>query len=415
MPTINPSSALTDAIRFGATLVQARITVYNHGQATTTTVPVSTMSITVDRDSAQRRQGTITAEIVPDIPPPALLPTNPAALLAPFGAEVYIETGIGTMNTSGAVTVTQWVPMGLFAVATTEVSDTGVDATITLSLYDRSWTIAQRALKQPYTFPATPSGNFADEIQTLLNQVWGSNPPLVYNIVPTTATVPTATYNQGSDPWQAALDMASAVGYELFFDPNGVVVARPIPNPATTPVTWNFTDDETAIYGDGGAGSGGSTVLFGSPYSTPVDVTVTMTRDGVYNDVLVTGVGTTNAPYSASGNNQPVLAEAADNNPLSPTYVNGGMGDVPQFVATNLVTAGPQATDMANNDLQAALSAAWQVTLTVPPGPVFLDVDDVVTVTRPRVGIQNLKVVLDHLDYTISYADTCKMTGRVVA
>lgn len=419
MPVVSPSSALTNSIRFGAVLVQARITIYDDTGALVTTeyVPVSTMSVTVDRNSAQRRTGTITVEAVPSVPPPPMLPIAPDSNLAPFGNEVYIETGIATMppGSTTEVQVQQWVPMGRFSIATSTVADTGIDCVVSLSLYDRSWVISQRKLKKPYTFPATTTGEFAAEIETLLNQVWNNTAnPLQYNIVPTTATVPQASYNQGSDPWQAALDMANAVGYELFFDAFGVVTARPIPIPADQPVTWNFSDNETAIYGDGGSGSGGSNVLFGSPYSTPVDVSVTMTRDGIYNDVVVTGTGTSNAPYSNTGTSQPVLASASDTNPNSATYVNGGMGDVPEFVSTNLATTSAQAQEIANNDLQVALSAAWQVSITFPPGAVFLDIDDVVTITRPRIGLNNIKVVIDTLDYQISYADTCKLTGRVV-
>ena len=419
MPVVSPSGALTDAIRFGATLVQARITVYDDTGALVTTeyVPVSTMSITVDRNSAQRRSGNITVEAVPSVPPPLFLPTDPKSALAPFGNEIYLETGIATMppGASTYAQVLQWIPMGRMSIATSTVADTGVDCVITLGLYDRSWVISQRKFLKPYIFPATSTGEFAAEIEKLLNQVWDNSAnPLQYNIVPTTATVPQASYNQGSDPWQAALDMANAVGYELFFDAYGVVTARPIPNPATQPITWNFTDNEIAIYGDGGSGSGGSNVLFGSPYSTPVDVSVTMTRDGIYNDVIVTGTGTSNAPASNTGNSQPVLASASDTNPNSATYVNGGMGNVPEFVSSNLATTSAQAQEIANNDLQAALSAAWQVSITFPPGAVFLDIDDVVSISRPRIGL-DVNVVIDTLDYQISYADTCKLTGRVVA
>lgn len=375
------------------------------------------MSITVDRNSAQRRSGSITVEAVPSIPPPPFLPVSPSSILAPFGNEVSIETGIATMppgDTTTAV-VQQWIPMGRFPIATSTVADTGVDCVVSLSIYDRSWVISQHKFLQPYTFPATTSGLFTAEIQALLNQVWANSAnPLQYNMVPTDATVPTASYNQGSDPWQAALDMANAVGYELFFDAYGVVTARPIPVPADQPITWNFTDNVTAIYGDGGTGSGGSNVLLGSPYSTPVDVSVVMTRDGIYNNVQVTGTGTSNAPVSNTGTSQPVLASSADTNPNSATYINGGMGNVPEFVSTNLATTSAQAQEMATNDLQVALSAAWQVSITFPPGAVFIDIDDVVSITRPRVGISNIPVVVDTLDYAISYADTCKLTGRVV-
>lgn len=416
MPVVSPTNAFIEAIRFGATLVDARFTIYEKGAPSgeVVTEAMSSGSLTADRNSAQRRSGQVTIELLPTIPPPAILPIDPSADLAPFGNEIFIETGIAG---SGNLAAIQWVPSGLYAIATSTVDDTSLDLVCTLNLYDRSWTIAQRALKQPYNLPAA-SGNFVDEIKALLNQVWTQQvgvAALQYNIVPTSAQVPVASYNQGQDPWQIALDMAAAVGYELYFDVNGIVTGKPIPNPLTQVVTWNFTDSEEAILGLGG--TGGSAVLFGSAYSTPVAVQVQMTRDGVFNDIVIQGTGTANmATYNGTGlqtTGPPILAEASDQNPASATYVGGGMGDVPNFVSSSLVTSvGGQAE--ANNDLQVALSSAWTITLTAPPNPIF-DIDDVVTVTRPRVGISNQKMVIDTITQSVRYSDTMLITGRVLA
>lgn len=415
MPTIDPSDSFIDALRYGATLVLAQFQIYSEGAPTGTwyTANVSTGSFTVDRNSEQRRSGSLTIEVDPTIPPPALLPTSPSSLLAPFGNEVAVQCGIAP---AGDVASVQWVPLGLYAIATSTVDDTGIDLVVSLDLYDRSWTIAQRKLKQPYNFPAA-GGNFVVEIQALLDQVWNQQTgvaPLLYNMVPTTQTVPTASYDQGSDPWQAALDMAAAVGYELYFNVNGLVMGKPIPNPYTTAPCWNFTDNETDILGYGGTGSTG---IFGSAYSTPVEVQVEMTRDGIFNDIVIQGTGDANAAtYNGAGietSGAPVLAEAQDTNPQSPTYIEGAMGDVPNFVSSSLVsTAGAQM--MATTDLQATLSSAWTVTLSIPPNPMF-DIDDVVTVTRPRVGLDNVSVVLDTITTTFRYDDLAQLTGRVLA
>ena len=489
MPVISPSSAFVDNLRFGATLVLAQLTVYSKGQPTEYVVPISTLSITVDRNAAQRRTGNITAEITPTVPPPAIHPTNPSSAQAPFGNEVFIQVGIaaqqgalyaaaplgassvevynpeqivvgsmisfpGDGNQYSVTDITgsntpytlqlgtpllvaeaagtpvnhnpQWVPLGLFAIATTTVDDTSLDLVTTLEVYDRSWVISQRQFIQAYIFPMTPSGNFVDEMEFLLNFVWGTNqatgtpipesPPLQYNITPTSLSVPAATYDQGSDPWQAAMDMAECVGYELYFDVNGNVVGHPIPNPFTRPVTWNFTDDPTNIFGTGGSGSGGgSASLLGSVYSTPTGVQNNMTRDGIYNDVYITGVGTSNAPYSTTGSDAPVLAEAADISPatVSPTSIYGPMGDIPEFVSSNLVSSGAQALVMAKSELLLTLSSSWTITLTIPPNPMF-DIDDVVTVTHARVGLANVPMVIDTIDYTVSYGDLCTITGRVL-
>ena len=417
-----------------------------------------------------------------------MLPTTPNSVLAPFGNEIMVQmsiaasgpslyapavigasaiqvynpgvieagmpiafpdgtqytvTGVSGSNTpytlmlSGTITaneainttvnfVPQWVPMGIYAIASTTVEDTGVNLATNISVYDRSWVISQRAFIQPYNFPATASGNFVDEITQLIQFVWGVNqatlelipntPPLTFNITPTTATVPTAAYDQGSDPWQAAIDMANAVGYELYFDVNGVVVGKPVPNPAAQPVTWNFTDDSASIFGAGGAVSGGgSAQLFGSVYSTPAAIEIDMTRDGIHNDVYITGTGTSNAPASTTGSDAPVLAEAADVSPpgVSPTSVYGPMGDIPDFVSSNLTVSTTQAQQAAQTDAYNSLSGAWQVIISITPNAMF-DVDDVVTITNARCGLDALPVIIDTLDYTVSYSDLSKLTGRVI-
>ena len=410
------SSGFINAQRYGAILVSARITSYINGKPDGEVIygAVSTGSFTQDRNSNQRRTGQLTLEVVPTIPPPAYLPTQPNSIFAPFGNEVLVETGIAP---AGDIAKIQWFPSGLFAIATSVVDDTSINLTVTLDLYDRSWGIAQRTFKTPWNFPATISGNFADEIKKLLNAVWAQDPsmaPLQYNIVPTSAVVPTASYDQGTDPWQAALDMAAAIGYELYFDRNGVVVGKPIPDPAQQTIAWNFTDQQTDIQGLAGTGS---TALGGSPFSTPVECSVQMTRDGVYNDIIVQGIGYANmATYSGTGvvvTSPPALGEAFDNNPQSASNIKGGMGVVPSFISSSLVTT-QGAQTYANNQLTANLSASWQITLTIPPMGI-LDIDAVVTITRPRVGLWRTKIVIDRLTQVIRYADIEQMTGRVLA
>lgn len=398
------STGFKDALRFGSNLYQARLTVYSGGNPTVFIVPVSDCVITEDRNSSQRRQGNITVELLPTVPPPPMLPTSPASILAPFGNEIFIEVAL---LTDPSQTPTEWIPLGLFAMATTVVEDSTIDLVVTIDVYDRSWVISQRTFLQPYNIPAA-SGNFVDEIEHLLNQVWGPTPQLLFNITPTDATVPTASYNEGSDPWQAAQDMATAVGYELFFDRHGIVVGYPIPDPTMQQPVWNFTEDDLTVQGTYNHPVGGT------PYTTPVAVQVTFTRDRIYNDVIVSGTGSQNAAGAASGASAPVRAEAKDTNPASPTYVNGPVGDIPNFVQTNLATDVAVAQAMANNDLQAALSQAWQITVSTPPNPLF-DVDDVVTVTRARLGLNGVRMVIDQIQTSIKYDATSEVTGRVVS
>jgi hypothetical protein len=413
----SPSSGFIDTLRFGSYLVEARLTLFHNGEQSNFIVPISTATVTVDRNAARRRQGTFTAELTPlgaQAPNPmqVLVPSSPSSPLTPFGDELLLEYSVYVPGQTP-----QWVNMGLYAITGVTVDDTTSDMVVTVDIADRSFVIAQRAFIMPYVFPKV-GGNFVQEITHLINFVWGTNqgtglpiphmPPLVYNITPTNAQVPLATYDQGSDPWQAALDMANACGYELFFGLNGEVRGYPIPDPLTQAVTWNFSDELEALQ------SAPSRPLFGSPFSTPIAVQVSYTRDGIYNDIYVTGTGTSNAPYSNTGNYEPIIAEAIDQNPGSATNIYSPLGDLPEFVASNLATSSGQARSIARNDLVNSVSSAWQVMITASPNPLF-DVDDVVTVTRPRVGLNNALVIVDQIQHVVSYADSLTLTGRVVS
>lgn len=401
------SAGFKDALRFGSYLVEARLTIYSQGSPTDYQLPVSAATVTVDRNAAQRRTATVTVELLPTVPPQPLLPVSPSSPAAPFGNEVFIETRV----LANPVTAYEWIPLGLFAIATTTVEDSTIDLTVSMSLYDRSWVISQRGLLAPYNLPAA-GGNLAAELQALLTHVWGTSPPLTFNITPTSAVVPPASINEGSDPWQAAQSMASAAGYELYFDVNGTVVGRPIPDPTGQPTVWAFTEfGGTGVSTPGPQGSGES--LGSSNYTLPAATTVTFTRDRVFNDFIVSGTGSQNSPGAASGSTAPVRGEAKDTNPSSPTYVSGPFGDQPSFVSSSLVTTSGDAQSMAANLLAASLAEAWTITVATPPNPLF-DVDDVVSVTRARLGLNGTRMVIDSIQQTIRYDDQMQVTGRAV-
>lgn len=482
MPVLAPSNAFIDAIRFGAQIVVADLTVFEYSVlgaiAQTFALPVSACQITNDRNSAIRRSGSLSVELTPSVPPPALLPTAPPTPgspqpLAPFGNEVAISLGLAsnsnatpkavvtgsiaanalqlqvadltgqglqftlgsticfsgsgaapavvggisqqgtntyliTLLTPGltaAVTANtpvapaQFVPLGLFTITSTTVDATAPNLTVTLDVSDRAFVIAARETTAPYKFPATASGTFEDEVTTLLNAAWGTYPglpPLTFNFSDcNNPIVPKSTYNQGSNPWQMALDLAEVAGNELYFDVNGVVTAHTYPDVTTQPVSWYFTSDDSNIFS-----VPGHTIADGSPYQVPVGVQVHFTREGIYNDVYITGSGSQNAPgvstssstatgaggSTSTSSASPVLGHQADLNPASATYVQGPLGDLPEFVASNLLPTASQAQAMASLDLAMSVSSAWQITVSAQPNPLF-DVDDVVVVNHPELGL----------------------------
>lgn len=351
----------------------------------------------------------MTIEMLPTVPPQQatdqdgtfdILPLNPSAHLSPFKNEIFVEVSV--VQGGQAAGANGWIPLGLYQIATSTVQDTGIDLTVTLDLFDRSWAVAQRALLTAYTVPAA-AGDLQSELEALLTTAWGGSPPWTYNITPSTYTVPAGTYNQGQDPWQAALDFFSSAGYELYFDVNGNIVGRPIPNPAAQVPVWGFSEGEVSAVGTL------AHPLGGTPFTTPVDVTINMTRDGVFNNFFVAATG----PNNASDGNTPVQANAADNNPASPTYIDGPMGNVPQFIFNSLITSQAQAQAEANYDLAAMLAQSWTISVDTPPNPLF-DIDDVVTVTRARLDLNNQPFVIDAIQTSIRYDVVTTVSGRVV-
>lgn len=393
----DPGGLATAAIQSGNYKLLPQLQVFQQGTLLNFTLPISSGTVTVDRNSATRRTADITIEVIPTVPPNPILPVTTAAPLAPFGNEVLLS--VATQSATGVVS--SYIPMGLFTIVTSTITDSTTDFAVTLHCYDRAWTIAQRKLKTPYTIPnAGATSDFPSQLRFLLNTVWGSNlPALNYNIfVPPLGapTAPMASYNEGEDPWSAALDMATALGYELFFDVNGTVTAFPIPGPPNTaswPATvWTYTENTA---------------------NAPKQIVDTFTRDGIYNDFIISGTGTTNAPSTNASTATPVRAEAQDTNPNSPTYISGPFGDVPQFGYSNLVTTAPQATSASQNALAASLSSAHQVSASVPANPLF-DIDDVAAFNRARLSMAGTRVVADTLKLTIRHDDSTTFTGRVV-
>ncbi len=406
----------------------ARITILSGGEPRSIEVPVEDGTFTIDRNSEQRRSGELTAVIPATVPPQTqvydgvavpFLPLTPSSPLAPFGPEVNIELAV--MSAGQAKGVNGWVPYGVYTIATSTINDITTDLTVTLDLYDRSWQFSQWGLLQNYTVPATASGTLEDEVVALLTYVWNNNGPgqsgtpapawlTNPNVVGDVEwLVPSGTLNQGQDPWQACLQWGVSAGVELFFDVNGVLTAKNVPGTPnggslnSQPVVWGFNPSEVSAIGTL------QHALWGTPYTTPSAITLQMTRDGVQNDFVVTASGATNAVASTT---QPT-AQAMDTNTASPTYIKGAMGRVPSFVYDSQITTSTQASAEAAYDLALAISSAWTVSVIHPPNPLW-DVDDVMTVTDPRLALADQKFITDTVTTSIRYDGQVTIGGRII-
>lgn len=158
--------------------------------------------------------------------------------------------------------------------------------------------------------------------------------------------------DQSSDAWQDIRDLATACGFEAYFDAAGTLVFRPVTDPRTARPVWAFTDGDTC---------------------TVTHAERELTADQTYNYIVVKGESTSTQ--------NAVSAIAFDNDPASPTYVYGRFGrHFPGPITIPSVTTADQAQQAANAILYASLGASETTTVTTVPIP-FLEVGDCVTVS----------------------------------
>lgn len=373
-------------------VLKAYVDVLSNGVTILPWQQLESATVSASRTAASRRQCTVTFTDIAGI-----APTSPSSALAPNGNEVRIWFGVTYPNGGWDV-----VPLGTFAISKVEVYDVGTDVTVTVSGYDRSWTIKQRVFEFPYTVAA---GQPVDQaIMAMLNTGWkppGSNVEgLTYNIVPTTSTTPSppGTLKPGKDPWTNALLLAASVGYELYFDRMGTVIGRPVPDPTKQNPVMTLTD--LAPSGMKGAKR-------------------TFSREGIFSAFETVGTGsttsTTTTKYGVrtTAKSVPIYAVAADLNPASPTYALGPFGVVTQVTRDTSVTSQEQGNAMSAGLLAKQQGAMETVSIDAVPNPA-LEIDDVVQVTASRVYADGLYVI-DTIDFTVAYDASMTLGGRPVS
>jgi hypothetical protein len=154
-----------------------------------------------------------------------------------------------------------------------------------------------------------------------------------------------------SDSWQDIRDLATACGFEAFFDVAGTFTFRQVRDPRITPPVWTFDDGATC---------------------TVTQVDRELTDEQTLNYIVVKGESTSSQ--------NPVSAVAFDNDPGSPTYVGGRFGAHGAVITIPSVVTQDQAQTAANAILYASIGSCETTTITTVPIP-FLEVGDCVTVS----------------------------------
>lgn len=265
----------------------------------------------------------------------SLFPRFADSLLAPYGNEVYLRYGIDT----GPETI--WTPLGYYRVDDTEQSGSS-DGPIRLTGPDRWQGLADARLVVPRQYQSSrPVGSVVED--------------LVLDVYPQ------AVISWDDDTDQRALgrdliieedragalrDIATSHGKVIFWDSEGVLRIETAPDPET--IVWDVR-----------AGWGG--VLVSSSRR--------VSREGMYNGVVVRGEGATGAP---------ALGIAVDVGVSSPTRWGGRFGMVPRFYSSPLVTTNEGGFLAAAAILRRSIGMPYSVDFGTIPNPAL----------RPRQAVR---------------------------
>ena len=167
------------------------------------------------------------------------------------------------------------------------------------------------------------------------------------------------TFEPGVSRWKAASDLATAYGYDLYFNATGYLVLREFLDPVASPLTFTFR-----------TGPGGTLADF--------DKKTSGTR--LYNEVVVTGKD------PATG--LPIVATAQNNNPASPTHIKkagvpGGIGKRTYRYDSEFITTLAQATDVALKFLAVRALEDFEMNLTALVIP-WLDPNTIIGIEDPN-------------------------------
>jgi hypothetical protein len=323
-------------------------------------------SVTMDSNSEVRGRCQLTfAE-------PQRVPSGPTSVLSPYGYEVAIRRGIDFEDG----TAPEMVPLGVFAI---QVSETDAETLLTdVSGEDRTRQVKDALFEDDVE--VVSGTNVATAITAVVS---AGVDGLEYFLPSTPHTVLQAVMPANSDRWQPVVDMATSVGWDIFFGGIGELTARPESTLADTPV---WTIDEADADGVGGVLLGGK---------------MRLDRGPAYN----------RQPVASSNSSAGAVfkAVAVDNDPASPSYYYGPFGKKSAPLWTSeWISSDAMAQDAADARLARALGVARSIDFRSLVNPA-LRIGDVVIVERAVLDLDEPQIIDA---YTIGLGPEDVMSGR---
>jgi len=352
-------------------IVIAKAEVWNQDQKLAT-IEVDKGNVKIDVKSAVRRSCQVNLMTARDSN--NLVPDNDFDTLSPFGNELRLYRGIRFQNEEE-----EYVPLGVFVITDVDINDSNEGVQISISGEDRSIKVSRNKWLKPYQ---VPSGSLEDAIEDILKDR--------FEEVKTNFPVTNVSINQvvlGSekenDPWKDAVELCELVGFDLFFDANGIVTMRQFPNLE------------------------GSVIV--ARYQEGVDTTILSLDRRISSKDTFNGV-----IYTIEGSEvpDPIRVEAWDEDTTSPTYRFGAFGEAPTFITSNILATEAQATTAAYLLLNTFIGAQETIGWNSIVDPT-LDVNDVVYIKAVGAKVDRI-VIIDSLDIPMSPEDSLTADARVV-
>jgi len=355
-----------DYARSGVQQLATTVDVLDAGETVMAGIPVEGGSVVRDRNAAQHGRLSL------DLPANELAPLDPGSALGPAGYELRVNRGFTYPDGT-----TELVPVGVFAIQDSTVD--GLDLTTHIEAVDRSQRVADARLEND----AHPTAG-VDLTVTAASFVQQVIPDIVVvSESPSEATPAGVIYPAQTDRWEIVQNIATDIGYEIYFDGVGNLILRSEPDLTTESPVWVVDEGPTGVL---------------------VSVSLAWSRRPSYNKAIVTG---TNTEFGVT-----YTGSAVDDSPSSPSYYSGRFGPKPYFHFSPTVASDAAAANAARAILRRVQGVAMSLDFSAIPMPA-LEPGDVVVVRRAALDL-DLPVIIDSisLDLGVSNAMTCEVRAR---
>ena len=329
-------------------------------------------NVTINVNSTIRR--TCSVRLITNRTENNLVPNTGFDAITPFGNELRVYRGVRFDDGTE-----EYVPQGVFVMTDVKITDSNNGVLIEITGEDKSLLVSRVKYTQVYTMvPGTLESSLTALLQDRYSDIETNFPTTNVSVQQIILGV-----NKDNNPWRDAVDIASLVGYDLFFDVNGVATMKQFPSLDGAAVVAAYQEGENTLI-------------------TAIDRT--MSTKETYNGII----------YTVQGSKilTPIRVEVWDEDSTSPTYRYGVFGEAPIFIESNVIATSTEAIKAATLLLNAYIGAQEQITWNSIVDP-SLDVNDVVYIHAIGSKVDRL-VIIDSLNMPLNSKDALSAQARVV-